>query len=425
MHIHVIHKGENLWLLSQRYGVGIQQIAAANELPNPSALTPGQALVIPVPERRSYVVRPGDHLWLIAQRHGTTVQALAQLNRLAPPYLIYPGQVIRLPERVKPLIDVAAFSIQFDEAGAQEVRNLGRHLTYLIPFGYRITRDGRLEGVGDNALIRAAYSTRAAPLMAITNFSATESGSQLAHEVLGSPDVQERLLSNILATMRSKGYLGLNIDFENVLPSDRELYNQFLRRTVARLHPAGYSVSSSLAPKSSGTQKGTLYEAHDYPAHGAILDFVVLMTYEWGYRFGPPQAISPINQIRAVLDYAVTVMPRNKIMMGFQIYARDWLLPHVQGQEAETFSPQEAVRRAVRYGAAIQYDAKSQSPFYRYTDERGRNHEVWFEDARSAQAKFDLVKSYNLRGISYWVLGYPYPQNWLLLENNFQVRKRV
>jgi spore germination protein len=149
------------------------------------------------------------------------------------------------------------------------------------------------------------------------------------------------------------------------------------------------------------------------------------MTYEWGYRLGPPQAISPLNQIRRVLDYAVSVIPRNKIFFGFQIYARDWLLPHVQGQEAETFSQQEAIRRAIQYGASIQYDPVAQSPFFRYTDAQGRGHEVWFEDARSAQAKFDTVKDYGLRGTSYWVLGYPYPQNWLLLEDNFTIRKII
>ena len=148
-----------------------------------------------------------------------------------------------------------------------------------------------------------------------------------------------------------------------------------------------------------------LYEAHDYAAHGEIADFVILMTYEWGYRLGPPQPISPIDQIRRVLDYAVTVIPRNKIMMGFQIYARDWLLPHVQGQEAETFSVQEALRRAAQYRTAIQYDFNAQSPFYRYVDEQGRRHEVWFEDARSAKAKFDTAVAYGLKGISYWVLG--------------------
>jgi spore germination protein len=223
--------------------------------------------------------------------------------------------------------------------------------------------------------------------------------------------------------MKQKGFYGLNIDFENVYPQDRELYNQFLQRAVDTLHPAGYFVSTALAPKVSADQKGLLYEAHDYPAHGKIVDFVVLMTYEWGYRFGPPQAISPLDQIRRVLDYAVTVIPRNKIFMGFQIYARDWKLPHIQGQQAETFSQQEAIHRAVQYGAAIQYDQVAQSPHFRYKDSQAVTHEVWFEDARSAQAKFDTAKDYGLRGISYWTLGYPYSQNWLLLNDNFTIRK--
>jgi spore germination protein len=232
------------------------------------------------------------------------------------------------------------------------------------------------------------------------------------------------LLSNVITTMKSKRYQGLNIDFENVSPGDREAYNQFLQRAADRLHREGYFVSSSLAPKTSAGQKGLLYEAHDYPAHGRILDFVVLMTYEWGYRKGPPQAISPINQIRQVLNYAVTAIPRNKIFMGFQVYARDWVIPHVEGREAETFDMQEAIRRAVQYGATIRYDRTAQAPYFRYTDRQGRRHEVWFEDARSAQAKFNLIKEYRLRGVSYWVLGYPFPENWSLLADNFRIRKR-
>lgn len=85
---------------------------------------------------------------------------------------------------------------------------------------------------------------------------------------------------------------------------------------------------------------------------------------------------------------------------------------------------QQALQRAIQYGATIQYDTTAQSPYYQYTDAQGKRHEVWFEDARSAQAKFNLVKTYNLRGLSYWVLGYPFPENWALLEENFNVRKR-
>jgi spore germination protein len=379
MQIHVVKKGETLWGISRRFGIPIDQIISVNELESPEKLVVGQALIIPT----------------------------------------------MAPVTAKPVIDVNAYTINTGETGAEEIHEVGKDLTYWMPFAYRMTATGGLEAVDDSAMIQAAIAERVVPVLCITNFSATEAGSTLAHTILSNNDIQERLLTNIITLMKEKGYRGINIDFENVLPADRVLYNQFLQRTVDRLHPEGYFVSTALAPKVSAEQKGLLYEAHDYEAHGRIVDFVVLMTYEWGYRLGPPQAISPLNQIKRVLDYAVTVIPRDKIFFGFQIYARDWVLPHVPGTEADTFSQQEAIRRAVEHDVAIQYDETAQSPFFRYADDQGQTHEVWFEDARSAQAKFDTVKNYKLRGISYWVLGYPYPQNWALLEDNFTIRKRM
>ncbi|MCJ8010086.1 LysM peptidoglycan-binding domain-containing protein [Lederbergia wuyishanensis] len=467
MIIDVVQKGDTLWSIANRYGSTVQSIATANQLPNPNKLLVGQSLVIPI-SATQHVVRSGETLWQIAQRYGVPIQSIIQINQLTHPSMINVGIELIIPARTyavqagdtlatiaqrfgttvreimranqltqttifigtrliipfsKPVIDVNAYIINMGETGGREVREVGEHLTYMSPFGYIMQADGSLSSIRDEQAIQAAKETNVAPIMCITNFTFQDPGTTLAHTILSNTQLQERLLTNVINIMKAKGYRGLNIDFENVRQTDRELYNQFLQRAVNRLHPLGYFVSTALAPKTSSEQKGLLYEAHDYAAHGRIVDFVVLMTYEWGYRFGPPQAISPLNQIRRVIDYAVTVIPRNKIFMGFQLYARDWLLPHVKGQEAETFDMQEAIRRADKYNATIQYDRISQTPFYRYTDEQGRQHEVWFEDARSAQAKFELVKDYRLRGISYWVLGYPFPQNWLLLENNFIVRK--
>lgn len=423
MQIHVVHPGETLWLISQRYGITATQVVTANELEDPNGLVPGMALVIPTIPGTHYI-QPGENLWEIAQRYGTTIQEIVRVNQIQNPNKVVAGLRLTIPVH-KPVIDVNAYTINTGETGAREIQGVGRYLTYWMPFVYSVKDDGSLTTLDDTIMLQSAAAERIIPVMVITNFSATAAGSGLAHTILSSSELQEKVLTSILNVMKEKGYKGLNVDFENVFPADRENYNQFLQRAVDRLHPEGYFVSSALAPKVSGEQQGLLYEAHDYEAQGKIVDFIVLMTYEWGYRFGPPQAISPLNQIKRVLDYAVTVIPRDKIFFGFQIYARDWLVPHVQGQEAETFSQQEAIRRAIQYGAEIQYDPIAQSPFFRYTDPQGRNHEVWFEDARSAQAKFTMVKDYQLRGVSYWVLGYPFPQNWLLLEDNFTIRKRV
>lgn len=418
---HTVRSGEALWMIARQYGTTVEAIITANQITNPALIYPGTILVIP-PIR--HTIQPGEALWQIANRYGTTIEAIVKANQIQNPNLLYPGTSLIIP-RQKPMIESNAFTYHSGVEAEQIVGDVAQHLTYIATFAYVIQEDGTLVLYmkDDKDAIQAGLNKGAVPMMSITNFTLTEAGENVAHAVLASEENRERLLTNILTIMKDKGYKGLNIDFENVLPQDRELYNQFLQRAVDTLHQQGYFVSTSLAPKLSAAQKGLLYEAHDYPAHGRIADFVVLMTYEWGYRKGPPQSISPLNEIKRVLDYAVSVMPSEKILMGFQLYARDWIIPHVEGQEAETFSPQEALARAVKYGATIQYDPISASPFFRYVDEQGRGHEVWFEDARSAQAKFDTIKAYNLRGVSYWVLGFAFPQNWVLLEDNFHIKK--
>lgn len=419
--IHVVRIGEALWMIAQRYGTTVEQIVRANQIANPAAIYPGTQLRIPP---LLHTIQPGEALWQIANRYQTTIQEIVKVNQIQNPNLLYPGKTLVIP-RKKTTIETNAFTYHSGETVKQMVGEVAEYLSYLAPFAYVIQEDGSLVLYmqNDRDAIDAGLAKNALPMMSITNFTATKAGENIAHAVLASQANREKLLNNIVTIMKEKGYRGLNIDFENVLPADRELYNQFLQHAVDVLHGEGYFVSTSLAPKESAEQKGLLYEAHDYPAHGRIADFVVLMTYEWGYRKGPPQPVSPLNKIKVVLDYAVSVIPPEKILMGFQLYARDWIIPHIEGQEAETYSPQEAINRAIQYGVTIQYNETAASPYFHYTDAQGRNHEVWFEDARSAQAKFDTIKDYRLRGVSYWVLGYPYPQNWVLLEDNFNIKK--
>ncbi|KGR85435.1 LysM peptidoglycan-binding domain-containing protein [Lysinibacillus odysseyi] len=416
---HTVKPGEALWQIAQQYHITVDALIQANQLANPNRISPGTRLYIPP---ILHVVRPGETLGQIAYLYGVTANAIMQANHLSNINLVHAGTQLLIP-RTKPIIEVNGYTYQKDEEAAQTVKSLAPLLTYLSPFAYKVKEDGTLEPFSDQLMLAAAKENGVVPMMVITNFTSTQAGSNLMHVIFSSAEIQEKLLTNILQVMDEKGYKGLNIDFENVLPEDREAYNTFLQKSVDALHPKGYFVSTALAPKTGPTQGGLLYTAHDYEAHGRIADFVILMTYEWGYRAGPPQAISPVNQMRRVVEYALSVIPANKIYLGFQIYARDWQLPHAQGQQAETFSPQEAIRRATQYGATIRYNETAQSPYFRYTTEEGQEHEVWFEDARSAQAKFDLVKQYNLRGVSYWALGYDFPQNWVLLDDNFTIKK--
>lgn len=145
-------------------------------------------------------------------------------------------------------------------------------------------------------------------------------------------------------------------------------------------------------------------------------------SYEWGYTAGPPMAVAPLPNVREVLDYAVTEIPRKKIYLGIPNYGYDWPLPFVEGRtRARSLSNQEAVEMAVRYGAEIQFDETAQSPWFDYTAPDGAPHVVWFEDARSMSAKLRLIEEYGLHGAGYWNLMRPYPQGWAVLNALYKI----
>ena len=133
-------------------------------------------------------------------------------------------------------------------------------------------------------------------------------------------------------------------------------------------------------------------------------------------------AVSPLPNVRTVLDYAVTEIPPEKIFLGLSNYGYDWLLPYQQGRRAPSISNQEAVQLAIRHYAAIRYDQEAQSPWFRYVDGSGQEHEVWFEDARSIKAKLALAQEYGLYGVGYWNLMRPFPQNWRVLNALYRIR---
>lgn len=427
MQIHVVRPGDSLFTISQIYRISPNVLIETNHIPNPNNLVIGQTIVIPITGSYRFV-RAEESLYSISREYNIPVTELSRINGISNPALIYPGLRLYIPPQPRATVDVGAYIDPNITAGRspQAVNDVGENLTFLQIFSYHVTRTGELTPVNDQAIINAAYAHRVAPLMVVTNFEAGTFSRELATAILSSPTLQNRVLDQAIAIMEQKGFLGLDFDFEYLGPENRESYNQFLRKAQSRLKEKKYFLSTALAPKLSDAQPGILYEGHDYGAQGKIVDFIFFMTYEWGWSGGPPRAVSPINEVRKVMNYAISRVPRSKIMMGIPLYGYDWTLPYVPGGKfARSISSQQAITTAAKYGVSIRYDQVSQAPFYNYTDEQGRRHEVWFDDARSIQAKFSLVKELGIRGFFYWVLGKDFPQNWLLLQDNFIVRKRV
>ena len=424
MKIHVVQKGETLFSIAQQYGVSARLLQKLNQAPADGTLVPGQTLVVLLPEK-THVVRRGDTVWSIAREHGLSTRELYQNNIfLQGQGALTPGEELILSLRDagrEGSLGVNGYAYPF--INGDLLRQVLPYMTYATPFTYGIGADGDLVPLRDEGILAAAGQYSVLPWMHLSTM--TEEGrfsSARAETLLKSSTRQETLLGQIKEILKEKGYGGLDVDFEYIRPELGAAYAAFVDRLRRELNPLGYSVLVALAPKTFAGQRGLLYEAHDYAALGRAANGVLLMTYEWGYTAGPPMAVAPLDKVRQVVDYALTEIPAEKLFLGVPVYGYDWPLPFREGvTRGESVSPQEALALARRHGAEIRYDETAQAPWFRYTAAGGREHEVWFEDARSSYAKFRLAAEKGLQGVGLWNLMRPAPQTYLVLHGGFEI----
>ncbi len=425
MDIHIVQPGDTMYRLAQQYGVPMERLIQDNQLPDPSHLVVGQTIVVQYPEL-THTVRAGDSLYSIAQMHNTTVAQLLRNNPgLQGRDLVYPGQhiVVKYSSRPRGPLTVNAYAYPYIGRGLLQATL--PYLSQLTPFTYRFDGDDLIP-LQDEVLASAALQSRVAPIFHLSNLDSQDRFSpEQAHELLSDEEDQEELIQEILRTIDRKGYRGVDVDFEFVRGEDAEDYARFLTRLRRALAPRGLPLIAALAPKASAGQPGRLYEGIDYHLIAKAVDFALLMAYDWGNPASPPMAVAPLPQVRQVVEYALTEFRPGQIYLGVPNYGYDWTLPHREGGRARSLSNVEAVQLAWDRRTAIRYDDQVQAPWFRYVDGQGAEHEVWFEDARSIQAKLNLAFDYRLHGIGVWNLDRPFPQGWAVVNAMADIRSEM
>ena len=428
MEIYVVKQGDTIYKIAKMFNVSPEKIIADNELTEADVnnLVVGQTLVI-LFENGFHKVVFGDTLFKIARQYGVSLQDLVKANpQITNPLNLVVGSIVNVPMQniSKPEIEVNGYC--YPNITKEVLTKTLPNLTYLSIFSYEVFPDGNLNYLNtDVDLINMARNNGVAPMMVITNILEGSSfSSELAHEVLSNPSHQANLINNVLRVLKQKQYYGVDVDFEYLYPEDRILYNQFLQALSIALKQQGFKLTTAVAPKISGDQQGVLYEAHDYAFHGEVADNVIIMTYEWGYTYGAPRAVAPAFEVKKVLEYAVTQIPSKKILMGMPNYGYDWEIPFMEGIAANAISNVAAVDLAREVGSFINYSTIEQAPNFNYYT-NGQQHKVWFDDANSVKTRLNFVNDFNLGGVSYWTINRYFPQNWLVLNYMFKVKKVV
>lgn len=418
MFFHFVKKGDNVYDLSKQYHIPVNRIIDDNNLEEPYKLVIGECLIM----RKNtcvYYVRKGDTLGSISKKFSIPVEKLKKDNNLTSDMLSI-GQKLIIDHDNHEKVEGIINGYCYQGISNQNLRKILPTLSHIAPFAYRIKKYGDLVGMDEERIIEKAKEYDVTPMLVITNIKETGGFStELASQILNTETTKDTLMNNIKSTINQKKYQALCIDFEYVKEDEKNLYTQFIRKVKDSI---SVPLFVALAPKNSDEQKGLLYTAHDYYELGKIVDYVILMTYEWGYTYGEPMAVAPLNEVKKVIRYAKSKIPEEKIIMGMPNYGYDWTLPYEKGNKADSVSNVEAINLAKKYNVEIKFNKTSYTPYFNYKKD-DKLHIVHFDDPCSLNAKINLALDENIKGVSIWTVTTYYPQLYLLLDYYYQTKE--
>jgi spore germination protein len=427
MLIHVVREGESIQSIADYYGISAARLIQDNGLEYPADLVTGQSLVIVYPEL-TYTVQQGDTLVGIANSFNVSLMQLFRNN----PYLadrdyMYPGDIIVIRYNTSGRITTHGNTLPYIDR--RVLKKTLPYLTYLSILNYTATGEGEIiTYYDDSEIIQMAKECGVMPLMLLTTLTLQgKANIGITFDILLNEDFQQRQIENILNILRTKGYYGVNLSFENISVSTLPLYESYFTRLAERLNDEGFLVFTTISSNITSSSDEISFEKVDYAVLERLSRNIIFMDYQWATNTNPPSPITSIHETDIFLNYISGFIPSMKVVIGLAAIGYDWELPFAAGlSSVYCLTPERAVDLARNVGAEIQFDEVSQTPFFTYMVNKGGNqlaHIVWFIDARTINALLDLILKYALRGIGIWNITIYNPQLWLIINSQYEIEK--
>ncbi|MBL4905799.1 MAG: hypothetical protein JKZ00_07295 [Flavobacteriaceae bacterium] len=305
-------------------------------------------------------------------------------------------------------------------------------ISIVCPQTFLVSKEGVLSGSVDPRVLALAKANnvKVMPLIVNSGFN-----RKLLHDIVSNPVARRRSIEMMLEYAKKYDLDGWQFDLEGLHISDMDNFTLYFKETADALHKVSLQLSAAVVHATENVGGPSAYHLFLYENWRAgyslkelseIGDFISIMTYSQHTRRTPPGPVASPEWMEKVIKHLLTqgVTPA-KLSMGIPNYSAHWFADYTE--ERGGFSNSRSAKYPMVQHLLDQHNAKKvwhEKAQVNWTmwDNDGVYEYVFIEDGQSLKPKLDVLKKYNLRGISVWVLGSEDPEFWTVLKKEV-VRK--
>lgn len=219
-------------------------------------------------------------------------------------------------------------------------------------------------------------------------------------QILNDYEKREAMIENLMDLVEEYNLDGVNVDFENMNESDKNVYSRFLIELAPRLKKIGKTLSVDVTAP-DGSETWSL--CFDRNTIANVADYIVFMAYDqYGTNSNKAGTTAGYNWVEANVKKFLgqeDVDPE-KIILGIPLYMRLW-----EEEEDGTAKPEVVNMKdmfdVLPENQVATWDEELKQYYVEY-EEDGKTYKMWVENEKSVGEKINLANQYNLAGIAFW-----------------------
>lgn len=300
---------------------------------------------------------------------------------------------------------VYAFYVSWDSGSLQSLQQNIGSIDTVIPNWYSLDSQAHLAKANDEDVDALIHAKGKQDMPLINNYD--EAGGtwdvKTLHRLVSDKPTGDALIAALLNDVQSRGYSGINLDFEGLAVKDKKNYRNFIGRLYEAFHRQSLQVTIDVPVAD---------EAYDYAAIASVCDHLIIMAYDEHYAEGEPGSIAS-NKWISELFKSLNVSG-DKVIIGLGSYGYDWVAGSTSGADTVSFS--DIMDICAENKLQVHWDTVTGNPYILYKEDND-NHVVWFLDAATFYNQLRQSLAWGADGVALWRLGSEDFSIWDIIRN--------
>ncbi len=233
-------------------------------------------------------------------------------------------------------------------------------------------------------------------------------------EILNDYKLRESLINRIVLLTTNYNLDGINIDFENMKESDKNMFSQFLIELAPRLKEYGKVLSVDVTAPDGSPNWSLCYDRNKI---GQVADYIIFMGYDqYGISSPKEGTTAGADWVEVNVNKFIGTqeeVDKDKLILGMPFYTRLW--KEKDGEIKSTVVWMKNIDSKLPAGTEKKWNEDLKQYYVEY-EQNGYTYKMWIEDEKSIKAKFDIMNKYNLAGAAYWQKDFESANIWNIVK---------